>query len=543
MSLDLWESQLKDWDEAPLAREMHVRQEALALGRKLDRYPLPAGEEARYWRLRSRLACLSDWSHALEPARQSIQWAARLQQWDELEKNLQFLRELESLEAQEAASGADTGPLLEATLRLASCATRAELRSATLELALELTSLSQLSWLDRSEGRWEALAWLPNESWPRYSEQVLNRCRAAGATLFGESTEMGDSRSLLLSDLKMMVAVPILWEQQFFGILYSELEESGLHAGSLRLLEYLAGIVAATAQRLVTEEQARWAFEQAEYLNKLRRKMAAGTTLGLALADRQGRLEQWNAAFAQLWDEPPVAGSLLWEMFSGQEQILDRERSSGVCLAVQRTRSGRRWLQINDWELESEDKRVRCVLDLSAQEPEQWSAFLEEMRHELAADLHDGPAQTAAALQLDERGGAAWALAVRRLQALRSPWLEGNDPEEQLQLWLRSWLPEECALDIGWQSNLATAWTRQCYRLLQTLCEEVAEVWQLRAVRLRVTDEECSLIWLGPSSGRLPGLVREWVEARVTLSETVLKVFVEKDSCGKISVVHHATTE
>ena len=543
MSFELWERRLQDWDEAPLARQKQVSQESLALARELDRLPIPVREEARWWRLRSRLACLTDWSQALEPARQSIQWAARQQQWDELEKTLQFLREMESLEPREPTAGADTGPLLQATLRLASCATQAELRNLTLELALELTSLTQVSWLDRSEGRWEALVWLPNESWPRYSEQVLNRCRAAGATLFGESTEMGDSRSLLLSDLKMMVAVPVQWEQQFFGILYSELEESGLHTGSLRLLEYLAGIVAATAQRLVTEEQARWAFEQAEYLNKLRRKMAAGSSLGLALADRQGRLEQWNSAYALLWDEPPSMGSHLWEMFSGHEQMLDRERSSGVRLAVQRTRLGRRWLQINDWELEGEDKRVRCVLDLSAQEPEQWSAFLEEMRHELAADLHDGPAQTAAAVKLSGRGGEAWSKVLRRLQALRSPWVEGSDPKEQLELSLRSWLPADCRLEIAWQSQLAPAWARQCYRLLQTLCEEVAEVWQLGAVRLRVTDEKCSLVWLGPSSGRMPGLVREWVEARVSLSDTVLHMFVEKDGCGKISVVNYATAE
>lgn len=540
MSLEEWEDQVQQWDNAPLAQEAQIRRAALTLDGDLAGRTPPAKQEARWWRLRSRLACFQDWAEGLESARRSVHWAAHHQQWEELEETLDYLRGLESLEPQAASAHGDTARLVQSTLRLASCTTLAQLRQVTVETGLELTSLGQLAWLERVDGRWEAQAWLPVQNWPFYSEQVLTRCRSAGATLFGDIREMGDSRSLLLSDLRMMVAVPLQSEQQFFGILYSELEESGLQTGNLRILECLAGIVAATAQRLVVEEQTRWAFEQADYLNRLRQKLAASTSLGLALADREGRLLQWNAAYASLWEKPPSPGSYIWEMFPGKEQIIDRKGQSGVRLSLLRTRGGRRWLQINDWWLETEDKRVRCILDLTAQEPEQWSGFLEEMRHELAADLHDGPAQTAAARRLEEGGDRAWSIILARIQALRSPWMEGRDPELQLHSWLQNCLPADCRLDIGWQGGLEEAWSRQCYRLLQTLCEEVNQVSILRSLRLRVTDEECSLIWVGRNHKTLPPVVLEWVKARVNLSETDLAIFLEKGQSGKISVFNRA---
>lgn len=530
-----WEIQLAQWDCAPLAMESQVRKQARSLDQHLQTLPVPPDQEARWWRLRSRLQCLYPEGEMVEAARQSVHWAARSGQWDELEQTLTHLRGLEDLrEAPQLPPEESLRPLLLATEKLVSCDTLRDLRQATLELVLEHTSLNEIAWLERESGRWQLQVALPAASRPRFSEQVLHRCESERITLFGETSQLGDSRSLMLSEVHWMVAVPLHWQEQSFGILYCELDETGLQEGSLRILEFLSSLVAATAQRLASEEKTARAYAEAQAMYELRHRLTAATALGLAVADREGRLEEWNPSFAEFWDEGPHNGQFLWEMFQGAEQHNDRQllTTPGTRLVVQRTAQGRRWLQVSDWVLDSQARKVRSILDLTSQEPRLWSQLLEEMRQELAADAHDGPVQTAAALKFQGHD-QVFNGALRRLQCLRSPWLEDRDAREALEQWLQRW-GKDIRIDLQWQGPLEVAWEQQCYRCLLTLCEELAVLGPLQCLRLRVSPECCRITWIREGGGYLPEIVHEWLQARLDLSVHHLRSWVERVRYGQI---------
>jgi len=72
--------------------------------------------------------------------------------------------------------------------------------------ALQVDFSQSEGWLT---GSLPAATGLPVEAAPRFSQQILSRCENTRQPLFGTPTRLGDSRSVVLSDLDYLLAIPL----------------------------------------------------------------------------------------------------------------------------------------------------------------------------------------------------------------------------------------------------------------------------------------------------------------------------------------------
>jgi len=456
-------TELLDWmDTAPPGQEVEVERQ-MPRARRLGQW-LEARHESnrplRAWFLREKARLVGlEGGDPLPWIERSLQQAAHLQQWREVAQVRVFLQfsGSEGISVLSNRQKRELAPLLAAVPELAGAPGLNELRRGLLSSLLQLIPMEAALWLEK-DGDWEVKEWAPRHISPRYSHRLVETCHRTQELTWGQPEQLEASRSLLLSEVRSLVALPIGKDGVLFA--WQSAAQEWLTQDQIEALQFLARLGSQLQSNLALSEQIGEDLLQAQRLHRRWQRIFHDTP-GLALAelDDEGRLLDWNQAFRNLFGEV-AAGTSASQLLPEPERHRDLEGLLQLSQEEARSRLIRLggaqepcWVQITDWRVPDQPGFCRAVLDVSRHDVAHWFDYLEELRHRLASDLHDGPAQMAAALQLSEGGQQSrevYASLRNRLDFLRSPWIEQRDPETKLADVLRQYLPY-CQVD--WEAR------------------------------------------------------------------------------------------
>lgn len=480
-------------DALPLEAEGHFQASLKQLLARRPPSPEPT-QWARYARYRARLSEMAGHSDTLDWARRSLEAAAAHQQWSELEATTDFLRGLIGSQPDVRVNQPGLTVLTEAVVKLASCHALSELRRTHLELLLEHTSLPAASWHELEGGRWVARDWRPAGPMPPFRPTLLDRCAESGQPL---ASELLASHS----ETAAVLAVPVARAGKTVAVLSC----TGPYPKEMRLIELFSSLSCVIFERIQAADRRAQMRERTERLHRRWQEILQLSPAGLALLNQQGDIVQANPAYQQLLPGPlPI--------------------QEGSRLIEQRLPAPR-WLQVNDCPLPMRGSTMRTVVDLSGQEASRWLRFLEEGRHILASDIHDGPCQLAAVANLQQGTADSQSIlqtVLRRMAALRSPWVEGKAPGSLLVAYAQTLLPHPCRLDIRWQLSEAQSETDRAttsYRVVQCLLESLSRSWDLTSVHGLIQPQGLTLEWQGSprAATTLDALTWDWLRARLEL--------------------------
>ncbi|MBN9418476.1 MAG: hypothetical protein J0I12_23705 [Candidatus Eremiobacteraeota bacterium] len=383
--------------------------------------------QAWYFREKARLVGFQG-GDSLAWLRRSLHSAQAHGQLEELEKTRAFL-EMDPHPGQPLQPQLDR--LLQAAGGMVDASRLEDLARQTVQAVHELLPLSAVLWLEK-DAHWQARAWFPLQVTPRFSQSVLERCLESQELTWGGPQQLEASRSVLLSRVRCLLALPLGGQHALF--LWQNEEQDWLGKEQLEVLQFLARLASLLNNNLQLTQLAQAELEAAQRTHaRWEALFEQSEQVAIAELDSDGAVLRANPAYQRLPQLPPLA--------RGQ--------------ATQLVRLGEgpqtRWYQLSEWKVPEESGSYRALVDVSEREIPAWFAYLEELRQKLAADLHDGPAQLAVVLQMLEGSPQTQDLyqEIRnRLDWLRSPWLENQDPTD----WLRQ-LVERRFLQTEWRQS------------------------------------------------------------------------------------------
>lgn len=472
-----------------------------------------------FWRERARLTGMQG-RDPLPELEKSLQLATHYGQLAEIGKCRTFLVRGGPEESifLEPGQRADLAQLLEITSRLARCHRLQELRESLVAAAYSLAPLAGVVWLSKP-AEWEALSWSPPGSTPRFSQSVAEKCRISKELTWGQPEQLHASRSVMLSQVQCLLALPLDEENVLF--VWQSENHPWLSTEELRVLSFLCRLAQVVHHNLRLIEQAR---SELELVQRAQRRweslFAEAQEVSLAEVDDQHRILRCNPAFQQLFPlaQPGVHVSDLLPDPALDRQRLSTSGRAGSCLVRLGEGAQSRWIQVSDWKVSGQSGAFRALVDLTERELSVWFEYLEEFRHLLAADLHDGPVQLAAVGNLTQdspRAGSIYRELRDRLNWLRSPWLEGLQPEAWLEEFLRGYL-SGCQLELSGSFQGLTRMQEQgLFRILLSVIEKLAAggMEKLRLELGRLT----RVCWTPATELELDLDARAWVNARVQL--------------------------
>ncbi|MBS2036008.1 hypothetical protein JST97_13550 [bacterium] len=420
--LEQWAAMQEEMDQAPLEREHWVRsqfrasrEQARLLELDLAAHP---DHQSTYFRERARLEGFLG-GDPLPWLRRSLESAARLEQWDEIERTRDFLKGYPD----PAFNQSRLRPLFDALPMLTQAQSVEALRRATLVTVLKLAPLRGVLWLERS-GIWQVEDWEPLGAYPRFSLTLAEECWKSQDLVWGGPDQVRASRSLLLSEIRCLLALPVGDSGVLFG--WQAEGQTWLSLEQIHAVRFLAQIVSALVRNLEGTRQAYLELERAEQLRQRWQQIfqQAGP-LALAEWDEDERVVAWNPLFGSLF--PRVFKGLELKRLAAPEQW----RSNMVRLEIS---GGPRWFQFTRWRVPEHPGSYSALVDVTENELQLWFDHIDEARQLLASDLHDGPAQIAATLSLVEPEARPILEEVRReLDFLSSPSYQSRSPWEWLE--------------------------------------------------------------------------------------------------------------
>lgn len=449
-----WTELLQWMDTAPLGAEGSIQErlaEARELGQRIEKrvgYYLPL--KAWFFREMARWVGMGG-GDPLPWVERSLAQAARLGQWGEVARCRNFLT-FSQTEASVCISDLqkrELGPLLGTVPYITDSSTQPELCSRLLTSLLQLVPMESALWLEK-KADWEVLDWFPRDVTPRYSRRLVEQCLQTQELSWGKPDQLQANYSLFLSEVRSLIACPIGATGVLFA--WQSAQQNWLSQDQVEAFQFLARLAGQLQVNLQLAENIQSQLIQSRRLHRRwQLVMENSAELGLAELDDEGRLLYWNGAFQRLFAsvcQGQRASQLLPECDRWRDQFEltsvthKRSRSRLVRLT---TGTQPRWIQLTDWRVPEESGIFRAALDVSRHDVVHWFDHLEQMRHLLASNLHDGPAQSAAAGALNSPG-LDWRAAneqVRyRLDFLRSPWVEGEEPFEWLLEYTETHFPE-----------------------------------------------------------------------------------------------------
>jgi hypothetical protein len=313
---------------------------------------------------------------------------------------------------------------------------------------------------------------------------------------WGQPEQLRASRSILLSEVRCLLAVPVGERGVLFA--WQSTQQSLLSVGQIETLKFLAGLTTTLLSNLALTEAARLDLEQSERVHRRwNRIFHEVSDIALAELADDGTLTAWNHTFQQLFPSArrgELASQLLPE--SERQRLGQFEQGDSHLLRIDR-HGQPRWYQLTDWRVAGQPGSYRALLDVSEREVEQWLDFLEETRHRLAADLHDGPSQIAAILNMQEPSDKVthfFESLRSQLEFLRSPWREGRDPWRWIQELGARCFPQ-CRLDLR-PGPLEVSQQQCLYRILLAVLEPLGE--ELSELSLESNPGGAQISWLPP---------------------------------------------
>ncbi len=380
-----------------------------------------------------------------------------------------------------------------------------QLREQTLVLLSQVFGSHQLFWLEQEDGHWQCPCYRGPAGFRFWSDTLIQRAAAQKSGFIYQRQTEETQRSIILSEARSVMICPVgeLDDKASYPYLY--LSHQGLDGNysveDLELLEFLVDLVSHQYQRVREKselEEKLWfrAQSQREFLDQ---HQSSG--LAAAWLDETGRWQSYNERFVKLigytpelqtscsdlFGLDPVAWLDFWELRETAQQQLLRASGPQQQLRLYRCRfnpqSGDPW-------------HFLVIEDASEQEfgPE-ILMMLEQDRHRLAADLHDGPAQTLAAMQLrpadlsPEESRAVEQMVAETLEVLtwfRSPMEDGIPFDRAIRAMFQQMLPEvsvkfEFGADYGWSPG-----TVAVYRSLQDLGEHLSSQFLGSYLQVRI---------------------------------------------------------
>jgi len=335
--------------------------------------------------------------------------------------------------------------LLEAGRRLAEPSEEQEIIRVLTREAGRLLRPEAAVWLEPAESGWREVGlWSPSGARPMVSQTLVEAALEAGQPV--RESAAAASESLLLADVRSGLAVPAGQR----GILYLQHRGvEGLFSGEEeRLAGFLLGLGQTALEVAERHRAARQAGQRLREEERLFRSFFESAACGLALTDAAGTLLEGNPALARMLAVPPaqLPGS------SFQEYLFHADRA-GDRSTLKAARRGRRvstarflpsgrlaWFQLTTSPL-ADGQLIRAVADVSHDRAAELVVFLEQQRHALAVELHDGMSQVLAATNLMAQRYAPDVPVLPLLErlgsligSLRSPGLEEQGLVASLQL-------------------------------------------------------------------------------------------------------------
>lgn len=317
---------------------------------------------------------------------------------------------------------------------LLQCQDLETLKARSCELARRLLRCQDVHWLERGA---------------RPDHVSQNLVRAAFQRMRPTHGDPSTHESLLVAEIESALVVPLAYEQ----LLYAT-HRSIQHLWSeddLAIAEMLAEGLKLAQEILFEQNQEELRMRQLWETRARLQQVVDVSGVGLVWPD--GQRNQW----AELWlgDAHPVAG-------------LQRLRGRDNSL---------RWIEC------SQEQEVTVLRDRSSERIEELLLVLESDRHQLAADLHDGPLQDVAARLLENRElSELFASMKESLLWLRSPLLDGVSLQDSLTQLASALLPEtEVSVEAPIESS---AYAMGLYRCAVELLEEISQSLAMPKLRL-----------------------------------------------------------
>jgi PAS domain-containing protein len=377
-----------------------------------------------------------------------------------------------------------------------------QLREQTLVLLSQVFGSHQIFWLEQEDGHWQCPCYRGPAGFRFWSDTLIQRAAAQKSGFIYQRQTEETQRSIILSEARSVMICSV--DEHGDKAPYLYLSHHGLDgnysAEDLELLEFLVDLVSHQYQRVREKselEEKLWfrAQSQREYLDQ---HQSSG--LAAAWLDETGRWQSYNERFVKLigytpelqtscsdlFGLDPVAWLDFWELReTGQRQLL---RASGPQqqLRVYHCRFEKQ--KVDPW-------HFLVIEDAQNEIGPEILMMLEQDRHRLAADLHDGPAQTLAAMRLrlgdltPEEGRAVEQMVAETLEVLtwfRSPMEDGIPFDRAVRAVFQQLLPEvsvkfEFDVDYGWSPA-----TVALYRCLQDLGEHLSSQFLGSFLQVRI---------------------------------------------------------
>ena len=409
-------------------------------------------------------------------------------------------------------------PLLAGVPDLVAATGIEELRRQLLTTVLDLVPMEAALWLEKEE-EWSVLDWWPRSAHPRYSSSLVEQCWRSQELSWGQPEQLRASRSILLSEVRCLLAVPVGEKGVLFA--WQSTQQTSLSTGQIETLKFLARLTSTLMSNLAFTEAARQDLEQSERVHRRwNRIFHEVSDIALAELAEDGTLLSWNQTFQQLFPSAQIGGlasQLLPESERQRDQQrlgqLDPAQSSLLRIDV----AGQpRWYQLTDWTVPDQPGSYRALLDVSEREVDQWFEFLEETRHRLAADLHDGPTQIAAVLNMQEPSDQVTPFFEdlrTQLDFLRSPWREGRDPWTWLQeLGCRCFPQCRLELQLG---DLEVSQQQCLYRILLAILQPLGR--ELNQLVCQATPAQAQISWQPQQELTLPDTTRRLIGSKLEI--------------------------
>ena len=409
-------------------------------------------------------------------------------------------------------------PLLAGVPDLVAATCIEDLRRQLLTTVLDLVPMEASLWLEKAE-EWSVLDWWPKTAHPRYSSSLVEECWRSQELSWGQPEQLRASRSILLSEVRCLLAVPVGERGVLFA--WQSTQQTSLSTGQIETLKFLAGLTSTLLSNLALTEAARLDLEQSERVHRRWNRIffEVGEIAMAELAD-DGTLIAWNHTFHRLFPSARLGG-LASQLLPESQRQRDQQRlgqlEQGDSNLLRIDRDGQpRWYQLTDWKVPGQPGSYRALLDVSEREVDQWFDFLEESRHRLAADLHDGPAQIAAVLNMQEpceKVTHFFESLRTQLDFLRSPWREEQDPWTWLQEWGGRCFPK-CRLDLR-PGQLEIGLQKCLYRILLAVLQPLGA--ELSALSFQANPAESQISWFPKLELTLPEPTRRLILCKLEI--------------------------
>ncbi|MBT9586736.1 hypothetical protein IV102_25560 [bacterium] len=365
-------------------------------------------------------------------------------------------------------------------------------QSCVLFLA-DLLEPHQVFWLEQisTDLEWEAIAYQGPPGFGLFSSNLLMQALEHGE-LVTEPQQSTPYESLILSEARGVIIVVLPGKKA--AIYLSHREFLGRYqAEDLGVLRLVAQLAASHFETQLVHRQRLEADRETLRRRQLLGQIHEEIGLGLAWLDSQGMAHGANPAYLQHHKRGELP---IWEQLWGPDQSRARSwfsealRSSGIQSELFRC-PGDGLVLWQAYYLDGEPEsghRLCVVQDLTGHHWEESVTLLERERHWLSGDLHDGPAQLAAAEALRGQPGAL-ALIRELIDWLRSPLYTDDFPSASFSKLVEYHLPEvtfdwSCPLD-DWSPRLLV-----CYRVLQDVLEKVSDRPAEPGVGLTITIQD-----------------------------------------------------